>query len=81
MTGNEGSVIVEPVVADAVVADAAVVADVPDVDVKAGGHGVFEKPFRVDEWNPKTSLGRRVKNGEITGINQILDSGLRILEP
>ena len=70
MTGNEGSVIVEPVVAD-----------VPDVDVKAGGHGVFEKPFRVDEWNPKTSLGRRVKNGEITGINQILDSGLRILEP
>jgi len=40
-----------------------------------------EKPFDVDSWKPKTELGRKVKNEEITNIDQILDSGLRILEP
>lgn len=75
MTGDEETVVVEPVVADAVVAE------VPEVGAKVEGHGVFEKPFRVDDWNPKTSLGRKVKNGEITSIDQIIDSGLRILEP
>ena len=31
-------------------------------------------------WKPKTSLGIKVKNGEITDIDQILDKRLRILE-
>jgi len=35
--------------------------------------------FNVDAWQPKTSLGRKVKNREIT-INEILDSGLNIME-
>lgn len=34
----------------------------------------------VDAWQPKTSLGRSVKEGKITDIDQILDKGLRILE-
>lgn len=33
------------------------------------------------EWVPKTELGRKVKNKEITHIDEILDKGLRILEP
>lgn len=33
------------------------------------------------DWTPKTDLGRRVVNGEITHIDQILDNGLVILEP
>ena len=37
--------------------------------------------FDKESWKPKTELGRKVKNGEITHIDQILDAGLRILEP
>lgn len=33
------------------------------------------------DWTPKTDLGRKVANGEITHIDQILDNGLVILEP
>ncbi|RME55535.1 30S ribosomal protein S5 [Candidatus Woesearchaeota archaeon] len=32
-------------------------------------------------WKPKTELGMKVKSGEITNIDQILESGQRILEP
>ncbi len=34
----------------------------------------------VSAWQPKTSLGQKVKAGEITEIDQILDKGLKILE-
>ena len=33
------------------------------------------------DWTPKTELGLKVKNKEITDIDQILNKGLRILEP
>lgn len=33
------------------------------------------------DWTPKTELGMKVKNKEITDIDQILDRGLSILEP
>ncbi len=33
-----------------------------------------------DVWQPRTSLGKKVKSGEITNIDQILDSGLNIME-
>ncbi len=35
---------------------------------------------KQEDWIPKTSLGRKVKNREITHIDQILDKGLVILE-
>src|SRR3989344_186727 len=35
----------------------------------------------LDRWIPKTDIGKKVKSGEITNIDQILDKGLRILEP
>src|SRR3989338_4031612 len=35
----------------------------------------------LQNWKPKTELGRKVKNKEITNINDILEKGLRILEP
>ncbi len=34
----------------------------------------------VSEWEPKTKLGRDVKNDKITDIDEILDSGKKILE-
>lgn len=34
----------------------------------------------LESWEPKTKLGREVKNGEITNINEILDQNRVILE-
>jgi small subunit ribosomal protein S5 len=34
----------------------------------------------VSAWQPKTSIGQKVKAGEITSIDQILDKGFKILE-
>lgn len=35
----------------------------------------------LEKWNPKTELGRKVKSGEIKDLDNILDNGMRILEP
>jgi small subunit ribosomal protein S5 len=35
----------------------------------------------LSEWKPKTSLGMKVQSGEIKDIKDILDNGLKILEP
>ncbi|MBW2986702.1 30S ribosomal protein S5 [Candidatus Woesearchaeota archaeon] len=35
----------------------------------------------VEGWKPKTTTGKMVKSGEITDINQVLDAGIKILEP
>lgn len=40
-----------------------------------------DKGFDKDAWKPKTELGRLVKAGEISNIDQILDKGLKVLEP
>src|SRR3990167_6157787 len=42
---------------------------------------VKDKGFDKEAWKPKTELGKKVKNGEITTIDEILDRGLAILEP
>lgn len=34
----------------------------------------------VEQWQPKTELGKAVKRGELTSIEQVLDTGERILE-
>ena len=38
-------------------------------------------PAPHTEWKPKTALGRMVKDGQITDIDQIFDKGYNILEP
>ncbi len=38
------------------------------------------KKVSLESWKPKTDLGRKVKSGEITTIDQILDAGARIME-
>lgn len=35
----------------------------------------------LEAWKPKTELGQRVKDKEITDINYVLDNGLKIVEP
>ena len=37
--------------------------------------------FNIDEWEPKTKVGKMVKEGIITDIDYILDNNLPILEP
>ena len=43
---------------------------------------IVAKPNKInlDSWNPKTDLGKKVKNGEIKNIDEILESGRKILE-
>jgi small subunit ribosomal protein S5 len=66
------------------------------IDVKAEGGEVVstdalkdeealvkEKPvpsFEKEAWRPKTEIGRKVKSGEITDIDEILDRGIPIME-
>ncbi len=37
--------------------------------------------FEKEAWKPKTSLGMKIKNGEINNIDHILDRRIKILEP
>jgi small subunit ribosomal protein S5 len=39
------------------------------------------KEFDKESWQPRTDLGKKVKSGEIKNIDEILDKGLKILEP
>lgn len=57
---------------------------------KKSNAGEDQKKFRPREqdvefdkvgWMPKTDIGRKVKNGDITELSYILDHGYRILEP
>ncbi len=43
-------------------------------------HAVEVKGFDLQAWNPRTKLGKLVKEKAITDIDQILDSGSRIME-
>jgi len=42
---------------------------------------VQAKRSSLDSWKPRTELGKKVKSGEISSIDQILDKGIKILEP
>ncbi len=36
--------------------------------------------FDIEEWEPRTSLGRKVKEGDITELDEIFEKGLPIME-
>lgn len=57
-----------------------VITDVPDED-EIGTEKKPVRTFDVTGWDAKTSIGKAVKSGEITDIDDILDKGRRILEP
>jgi len=46
-------------------------------------NGVLKKAYAEPEsvWEPKTKLGRDVKDGKIKSVDEILEKGLKILEP
>jgi len=41
---------------------------------------IFTKGSSLENWKPKTELGKKVKSGEITNLDFILDRGYKILE-
>ena len=43
--------------------------------------GVTEKKIDKDVWKPRTSVGKKVKEGSIKDIDGVLDSNTKILEP
>lgn len=52
-------------------------------DRKKGDERQFKmekKPFEKESWQPKTEMGLKVKAGEINNIEEILDSGKKIME-
>jgi len=51
-----------------------------EVEVKEVIKKEYVKGFDKDAWIPKTEIGRKVKSGEIKDIDEILDSGHKILE-
>ena len=62
---------------DKLVEEEIIVEDVVKEEVAVGKrHSAFDK----ESWKPKTSLGLKVKSGEINDIEYILDNRLRILE-
>ncbi|MBI5389414.1 30S ribosomal protein S5 [Candidatus Woesearchaeota archaeon] len=55
---------------------------VPPAEIPAEEVPVIKKgSFDINAWEPKTALGKKVKEKKITSIDEILDAGLRILEP
>jgi len=52
-----------------------------DVGDKKTEESPREPAFDKEAWSPKTGIGKKIKAGEITKIDEILDKGLKILEP
>jgi len=59
-----------------------------EIEEKINGNGKLKKDSRfpdkqeiISAWEPKTKLGRDVKDGKIKNIDEILDNNLKILEP
>jgi small subunit ribosomal protein S5 len=53
---------------------------VPRPRIGPDGEVIDPRVKMLEDWKPKTELGRRVKAGEITTIEEALNSGRRILE-
>ena len=55
--------------------------DKKDISKAEKSMGTIRNNPNVEGWTPKTELGKKVKEGKIKDINEILDNGIKILEP
>lgn len=55
--------------------------EIKELPVEAPTGVIKTKGFDKESWQPKTDLGKKVKSGDIKNIDEILDKGLKILEP
>lgn len=65
-TGDEEKIVVEK----------DVITEIPEIEKETK----IELKEDIENWKPKTSLGKKVLSGEIRNIDQVLDSGQPILE-
>ena len=61
--------------------EAVIGTEIKELPVEAPIGVIKTKEFDKESWQPKTELGKKVKSGDIKNINEILDKGLKILEP
>lgn len=54
---------------------------VEETEIERIEREISEKQMVLNNWVPKTELGRAVKSGKITNIDEIFDKGIKILEP
>lgn len=54
--------------------------EIEDVEKQIVKEVKEKRGFDKAAWKPKTGLGKKVKDGEITDIDQILDKGVSVLE-
>jgi small subunit ribosomal protein S5 len=55
--------------------------EVEDVEKQIVKEAKQKPSFDMTSWNAKTEVGRKVKSGEMTDLDEILDKGMIILEP
>jgi len=53
----------------------------PEEEVAKLERDIVEKERALNDWIPKTELGRLVKVGKINSIDEIFDKGYKIMEP
>jgi len=51
-----------------------------DKRAKRDVRNIRDKTFDKESWQPKTGLGKQIKEGEITSLSELLDEGMNILE-
>jgi len=54
---------------------------VEETEIERIEREISEKQNMLNNWVPKTELGRAVKAGKITSIDEVYEKGLNILEP
>jgi small subunit ribosomal protein S5 len=54
---------------------------VEETEIERIEREISEKKLALNSWTPKTELGRAVKSGKITNIDEIYEKGYKILEP
>lgn len=52
-----------------------------EIPVEVGAKIPIPRTEDLIAWHPKTAIGQGVKNGKITHIDQLLDQGIRFMEP
>lgn len=52
-----------------------------DTDAERLEKEIIERQNQLSNWVAKTELGRIVKSGKITSLDEIFDKGMRVLEP
>jgi small subunit ribosomal protein S5 len=56
--------------------------ELKEFEKESNGKTIEKKSLNeINEWNPKTNLGKEVKKGKIKSFDEILDKGEKILEP